>query len=97
MKDDLRMDLRRHRAMQISARVAHLLNDLIPDENMYEAQDRLLELFYTTGLWETDDSRMFEGKEPRDEKGWTATELYEYRQRLLTVLQKPIPLFLKDE
>ena len=81
-----RSDLRRHRAMQLVGAVLTEFRAAGVDvtSDMHRV---LLDVFYRNGACvESDQTRYDEGKEPRDELGWTASERVRYEQELHMLL-----------
>ena len=95
MDDRLRQDFRRHRADRLASTVMHILGGTIEGRER-EAYHRLFDAFYEQGFEiVTEEERRASGEEPRDEKGWTATERLEYRQKLADAFLRPLtPIFL---
>lgn len=98
--EGLRINRRYMRAQQLTAAIMNLLKDHIEthgDEDHHrEAHYKLLALFSENGFEVvTDGDRERAGVEPRDEKGWTATEMVEMERRIMDAMLTPTVYFVR--
>lgn len=70
-----RFDLRRAKAMALTAALMEEVDDILPHETRRFFYNRLLTVLYNNGAaWTTDKERSMFGLESRDELGWTPSE-----------------------
>lgn len=91
--DDLRYDLRRHKAKDLAGFVMSLIRPYLCDHGdargCRDASRALTKAFYDAGFEVlTDETRRAAGLPPRDEKGWTAHELLALEQRRIELMMQ---------
>ena len=79
-----RTDFRRHRAVAFTAALVESVKDIISPELCGELYRRLFDVLYENGAaWTTEEERQRLGFEPRDDKGWTQSEIEKHQQEIL--------------
>lgn len=100
---DFTPDLRRNRAMAMTAHVMQTIGKYITnDEDNFQrrASEDLFELFYENGVdIVTDQMRADAGLPPRGPKGWTEVELRIMEDKRTEAMLRPFPpmILMKDE
>lgn len=97
----MRMDLRRNRAMPLTAAIFDKMRPFIEPDRLRDAHEELYSLLLQEGIEIlTDQTRAEAGLPPRGPDGWTAAELHALEASRLQLLLPPsvgFPLIdLKD-